>query len=61
MMLKRLAQLILGKPLHADKQAATMAWATRPLFDVAINRLPAAKIEIPHAEVGPVGDLQCLA
>ena len=52
------AQFVLGEPLHADEEAALRALAARPLFDQAVNRFPAAQIEVADAEVGALGDLE---
>jgi len=40
-----------GKPLHPDEEAAAMTGATGPTLDVGIDLLPAAEVEVPHAEV----------
>ena len=47
-----LAQFVLRQPLHSNEQAALVARAARPVFDEAINRFPAAQIEVADAEVG---------
>ena len=48
-------QLLVRQPLHADEDAAAAAFAAGPALDVVVYRPPAPKIEIPDAEVGPVG------
>ena len=50
-------QVVLGKPLHADEQAAALAIAAGPAFDGLVELLPAAEVEVADAEVGAVGDL----
>lgn len=51
----------MGKALHADEQAATIAFTTRPAFHVTGNLLPASKVEIADAKVRPIGKVDRLA
>ena len=46
--------------LHADEKPALLAGATLPAFNVRIERLPAAQVEIANAEVRAIGELERL-
>jgi hypothetical protein len=54
------AQVLDGKPLHADEQPATASRPANPALDGAVEVLPASHVEIAHAEVRMVRDLQSL-
>jgi hypothetical protein len=48
-----------GERLHADQKAAALAVTSRPLFNLFVELPPAAQVEVPNAEVRPMGDRQC--
>ena len=54
-------QMELG-PLSQTLQDGSPSWneAAGPAIDVLIEGPPASEVEIPYAEIGPVGDLQCV-
>ena len=53
-------QVLLGKPLHADEEAAALAVAPGPIVDGPVELFPAAQVEVADAEVGALRDLQSL-
>src|SRR5712692_1964882 len=57
---EELAQLLLGRALHADEQSALAAGSAGPTLDKGIERLPAAQVEIADTEVRTVGQLENL-
>ena len=54
---ERVPQLIVRQPLHADQDARLPAGLPPPLH-AAVDVPPPAQIEVAHAEVGPLGQLQ---
>ena len=50
--------LLLGKSLHPDQEAATFAVATRPFFNLLVKLPPPAQVEVSNAEVRSVRDRQ---
>jgi hypothetical protein len=54
------AQFILRKALHADKQAAAVAVTTGPAVDVADDLFPAPEIEVTYAKVRTIGEIDRL-
>ena len=58
---ERIAQIVLGRALHADQHAATTLGTAGPNLDQVVNRLPSAKVEIAHAEVGALRNFQSAA
>ena len=54
----RLRQKRRGEPLHPDEETTLRALAARPFFGQAVNRFPAAQIEIANAKVGALGDFK---
>ena len=44
-------QFVLGEPLHSDEKATLRTITARPFLNEAINRLPAAQIEVADAEI----------
>jgi hypothetical protein len=43
--------------LHPDKQPTLSAFAAGPAFDVGIEFLPSAQVEVADAEIGALRDL----
>jgi hypothetical protein len=46
----------LRKALHSNKKTTALSVTSRPFFDVFVELLPAAKIEVSNAKVGSVRD-----
>jgi hypothetical protein len=47
---------MLRQSLHAHEEAATLAIAPGPVFNVFVQLPPSAQIEISNAEISPMGD-----
>jgi len=55
---EQFAQFVLGPLCHADQEAAAASCATVPLLHQTVEILPAAQVEVAHAEVGVLRDLE---
>ncbi|MBN2032382.1 MAG: hypothetical protein JW836_03825, partial [Deltaproteobacteria bacterium] len=51
---KCIPKFLLRKPLHANKETATMALPARPLVDELVYLLPTSEVEIADAKIGVV-------
>ena len=58
---QRSSQFLGWCDLHPDQQRAALAFASRPLLDAVPDMLPATKIEVADAEIGPVADCHGVA
>ena len=52
------AQFFLRQLLHSHNDPATRPLAARPRLDEIVNLPPASKVEVPDAEVCPLGNPQ---
>jgi hypothetical protein len=51
----RAGNLLLGERLHADQKAAALTVTSRPFLNLFVELPPAAQVEVPDAEVRPMG------
>lgn len=51
-----LAEFVLGEALHADHEPALFCLSARPAFDVRVDGLPTAKVEVADTEIGALGN-----
>jgi hypothetical protein len=56
---RRFLKFLLRQTLHADEEAAAFTVAASPPFYLPVQLAPAAKVEVPDAEIRPMGYIEC--